>query len=64
MIGARKNGVDGLGVLWGYGSESELMAAGACACAARPGQIADWLANRPGRPPRKQFLRDTRPAVR
>lgn len=33
MIGARQNGVMGLGVLWGYGSREELSAAGAYDCA-------------------------------
>ena len=32
MIGARKNGIKSVGVLWGYGSRNELMAAGADSC--------------------------------
>jgi phosphoglycolate phosphatase len=36
MIGAGKNGVFGLGVLWGYGTEEELKAAGAYACIETP----------------------------
>jgi phosphoglycolate phosphatase len=39
MIGARHNGVRGLGVLWGYGSLEELTAAGAAACVAAPEEL-------------------------
>lgn len=39
MIGARQNGVAGLGVLWGYGSREELEGAGAYACAAAPSDL-------------------------
>ena len=45
MIGARRNGLRTIGALWGYGSEQELLAAGAdrlCACPAElPGRIFD-----------------------
>ena len=33
VLGARANGMDCLGVLWGYGSREELLSAGACAVA-------------------------------
>jgi phosphoglycolate phosphatase len=36
MIGARANGVLGVGVLWGYGSRTELESAGAFTCVATP----------------------------
>ena len=36
MIGARNNGIKGIGVLYGYGSEQELMAAGASQLCATP----------------------------
>ena len=36
MIGARANGVRGIGVLWGYGDRAELEAAGADALVAEP----------------------------
>jgi len=36
MIGAKANGVDGLGVLWGYGSRKELEVSGASTCVKRP----------------------------
>src|SRR5665213_2925182 len=39
IIGGRRNGVDGIGVLWGYGSKEELEAAGACACIASPTEL-------------------------
>ncbi len=39
MLGARQNGVAGLGVLWGYGTREELEAAGAHACAATPSEL-------------------------
>lgn len=32
VLGARANGIDTYGVLWGFGSEQELMEAGAAAC--------------------------------
>ena len=40
IIGARQNGVAGVGVLWGYGSPEELKAAGARACVAAPRELA------------------------
>jgi phosphoglycolate phosphatase len=41
MIGARKNGTEGIGVLWGYGSPEELRNAGAVCCVESPLQIKD-----------------------
>jgi phosphoglycolate phosphatase len=43
MIGARNNGVKGIGVLYGYGSEQELTAAGAYHLCATPKAIIDWI---------------------
>jgi phosphoglycolate phosphatase len=40
MIGARNNGIQGLGVTWGYGSEQELLEAGATALLRTPGELA------------------------
>lgn len=40
MIGARNNGIQGLGVIWGYGSEQELLEAGATALLRTPGELA------------------------
>lgn len=36
MIGAKANGVCGIGVLWGYGTQAELEASGAEACIGHP----------------------------
>ena len=43
MIGARNNGIKGIGVLYGYGSEQELMAAGASQLCATPKAVLDCL---------------------
>ena len=43
MIGARNNGIKGIGVLYGYGSEQELTTAGACHVCATPKAILDCL---------------------
>jgi len=43
MIGARNNGIKGIGVLYGYGSEKELTAAGAHHLCATPKAILDWI---------------------
>jgi phosphoglycolate phosphatase len=43
MIAARANGVDGIGVLWGYGSSAELIGAGARRLVARPDELHDAL---------------------
>jgi phosphoglycolate phosphatase len=39
MIGARANGVRGLGALWGYGTREELEASGAYACFSSPSDL-------------------------
>jgi Predicted phosphatases len=39
IVGARKNGVPTIGVLWGYGSRDELQTAGAGAIVAAPGEL-------------------------
>ena len=41
MIGSCANGLQGLGVLWGYGSIEELQEAGASACLQRPPELID-----------------------
>jgi phosphoglycolate phosphatase len=46
-IGARANGVDAIGVLWGYGSRAELEAAGVIALCARPAELGGCAAPRP-----------------
>jgi len=43
MIGARNNGIEGFGVLWGYGSADELAAAGAAQLCATPADIRQLL---------------------
>ncbi|HQT54298.1 MAG TPA: HAD hydrolase-like protein, partial [Phenylobacterium sp.] len=43
IIAARKNGMAALGVLWGYGSEAELVQAGAHALCAAPDELAGAL---------------------
>ncbi|HVU18710.1 MAG TPA: HAD family hydrolase [Candidatus Didemnitutus sp.] len=47
MVGAGRNRVRGLGVLWGYGTEDELRSAGAFACAVVPGDIVTCVQDRP-----------------
>lgn len=44
MIGARSNGIKSVGVLWGYGSRQELLAAGADSCLEFTDQLitANW----------------------
>ncbi|MEO5915704.1 MAG: HAD hydrolase-like protein [Luteolibacter sp.] len=44
IIGARKNGIPAIGVLWGYGTGAELMESGAIACVRTPRLLADALA--------------------
>jgi phosphoglycolate phosphatase len=46
MVGARHNGVSGLGVLWGYGTLEELTAAGAAACVASPRELVGLVESR------------------
>jgi phosphoglycolate phosphatase len=43
MIAAGANGVDGIGVLWGYGSNAELVGAGARRLVVRPAELPDAL---------------------
>jgi phosphoglycolate phosphatase len=43
MIGAVKNQVRGIGVLWGYGSREELEKAGADACIASPKELPNRI---------------------
>jgi phosphoglycolate phosphatase len=43
MIGARNNGIKGIGVLYGYGSAQELTAAGASHLCATPNAVLDWI---------------------
>jgi phosphoglycolate phosphatase len=40
MMGARANGVLPIGVLWGYGSRKELLAAGAAVLCEQPSSLA------------------------
>ena len=44
--GARENGIDTIGVLWGYGTAEELSTAGAIALAERPRDAGDLLLSR------------------
>lgn len=44
ILAARANGVRSIGVLWGYGSEAELVEAGAEALCRTPGDVASCLA--------------------
>jgi phosphoglycolate phosphatase len=43
IVGARKNGMEGIGVLYGYGSESELLEAGASHLCATPRAISEHI---------------------
>ncbi|HLJ70508.1 MAG TPA: HAD hydrolase-like protein [Roseiarcus sp.] len=43
ILGAKANGVRGVGALWGYGSREELQAAGADPIVSRPGDLAAAL---------------------
>jgi phosphoglycolate phosphatase len=43
ILGARRNGVRGIGVLWGYGSREELEGAGASACLEAPRELHQQL---------------------
>ena len=43
MIGARNNGMKGIGVLYGYGSRDELLGAGAHRVCATPGEISGCI---------------------
>ncbi len=44
IIGARNNGVAGIGALWGYGTRGELQAAGAARIATNPEDAANLMA--------------------
>ncbi len=39
IVGAKANGIRGIGVLWGYGTKNELEAAGANVCIEQPGEL-------------------------
>lgn len=43
MIGAVKNGIRGIGALWGYGTGKELMASGASACVRLPRLLPETI---------------------
>lgn len=45
MIGAAKNGIPAIGVLWGYGTGRELMESGATLCARVPRLLSDLIAS-------------------
>jgi phosphoglycolate phosphatase len=47
IVGARKNGMDGIGVLYGYGSQAELLEAGASHLCATPQAITVHLRHAP-----------------
>ena len=47
IVGAKTNGIDGIGVLYGYGSREELLEAGAVQLCATPGAILDHLTAAP-----------------
>lgn len=44
MIGARKNGIPAIGVLWGYGTGGELIESGASACVRTPQLLVEMIA--------------------
>lgn len=39
IIGAKTNGIGGIGVLWGYGTKKELVSSGAQVCLSRPQEL-------------------------
>jgi len=43
IVGARANGIRSIGVLWGYGSETELTDAGADGLCGTPAELAACL---------------------
>ena len=43
IVSARAHRIRSIGVLWGYGSESELTAAGADGLCGAPAELAAWL---------------------
>ena len=48
IIGAKKNGMAAIGVLYGYGSERELIEAGASQICATPRAVHDHISGRAG----------------
>ena len=44
IIGARNNGIVGVGALWGYGTKGELQAIGAAILAANPSEATRLIA--------------------
>ena len=44
IVGARKNGVGSIGVLWGYGDKAELSEAGADQLVSKPADLAAAVA--------------------
>ena len=46
MVGARANGIRAIGVLWGYGSEEELLTAGASRLCRHPAEICAQIFSR------------------
>lgn len=48
MIGAKNNGMDAIGVLYGYGSRQELVEAGASHVCASPRAVLDHITGLPG----------------
>ncbi len=53
MIGAKANGVRGVGVLWGYGTVDELEASGAQVCIKHPGELATLFNEMPNIEPKR-----------
>lgn len=43
MVGAKNNDIRALGVLWGYGTEEELLSAGADELCGHPNEIHDQI---------------------
>jgi len=49
MIGAKANGIFGIGVLWGYGTKEELETSGAYACIRHPQELIIVFDGKPNR---------------
>lgn len=43
IIGAKANGIAGIGVLWGYGTKDELVSSGAQVCLSRPRELTAFF---------------------
>ena len=43
ILGAKQCGIDGMGVLYGFGTKEEMELAGAVAFAETPAQMAEWV---------------------